>query len=212
MFEMYVPASGNGNSPSATVIGAMCVTGVFAVLPLLNSFSYWTSPVPVASPTPVTEKPPVVVEVEKPIPPEEKTREELKLVEPPPPFNLQQFELSLNPSFGGAGVDTGFGGFTPDSIQEMKDIFELPEVDQKPRALVAVAPLYPYSMQESGEVIVEFIIDENGRVKSPRIHKSTHYAFEQPAIEAVRRSEWQPATIENKPVKTRVRLPVQFNR
>ena len=63
----------------------------------------------------------------------------------------------------------------------------------------------------SGSARVIFIVDENGRVRSPRIDSSTHREFEQPSIDAVLQWKFEPGMKDGRAVKTRMMLPLKFN-
>lgn len=142
--------------------------------------------------------------------------DEPEMDEPPPPMTLSQLEMALNPGSGDAVGDFGFGDFNTgiDALEGMQ-IFSLADVDKKPAALVWVDPVYPYNMLQNkirGSVTVEFVLDAKGKVHRARAIKSTHREFETPAIEAVQRSTWQPASKDGNPVACRVRAPVNFTR
>lgn len=61
-----------------------------------------------------------------------------------------------------------------------------------------------------GEVVVESIIDEEGCIQHLRLCKSVHPSLDGAALEAVRRWVFQPATLENDPVKVYYTLTVNF--
>ncbi|MDQ8200175.1 TonB family protein [Pelagicoccus enzymogenes] len=97
---------------------------------------------------------------------------------------------------------------------ELEKVYEMGELDEKPRAVRMATPLYPYSMQQSrtkGEVVVSFVLMPNGTVRDAKPVKSTHLAFEAPAVLCVVNSGWEPARRKGKPVACRVRIPIQFS-
>lgn len=61
-----------------------------------------------------------------------------------------------------------------------------------------------------GEVVVESIIDEEGCIQKLRLCKSVHPSLDGAAMDAVRRWVFQPATLENDPVKVYYTLTVNF--
>jgi periplasmic protein TonB len=67
------------------------------------------------------------------------------------------------------------------------EIFEIGELDRKPRALYQNQPVYPYTLKQrriEGWVIREWIITDNGRVAQPRVSQSSHQEFRQPTIDS----------------------------
>ena len=61
-----------------------------------------------------------------------------------------------------------------------------------------------------GVVVVESIIDKEGCIQKLRLCKSVHPALDSAAMAAVRRWVFQPATLENDPVKVYYTLTVNF--
>ncbi len=103
---------------------------------------------------------------------------------------------------------------------------EMPSVDpngrvqeKQPDAVAPVLtkiehPSYPSELLAealSGTVLVEVVIDENGKAVHGSIVESTHPAFEAPALEAARKMEFTPARRGGKAVAIKVRLPIYFN-
>jgi TonB family protein len=85
--------------------------------------------------------------------------------------------------------------------------------DIKPRGLQLNPPQYPAIMSKNsleGDVVIEFIIDERGDVRSPRIVRSTHKEFEPPAIEAVLQWKFVAGRRAGKPVSTLVTQTLEF--
>lgn len=197
------------------VLAIVFTVAVFAILPFMQYLGKFANPgVQVATEDSSVQPPPPPPD-EVPPPPEEKEKqEEPEMKEPPPPMTLSQLEMALNPGDGGGVGDFGFNDFKTgiDSLEGMQ-IFSLADVDKKPSALVMSEPLYPYSMQQSktkGRVVVDFVLDAQGKVHRARATKSTHREFEEAAIQCVQRSTWIPASKDGKPVACKVRIPIDF--
>ncbi len=97
--------------------------------------------------------------------------------------------------------------------EKMESAFGLSEIDQKPRAVYQAAPLYPSEMRGKkveGCVTLLFVVDATGKVSNPRVEKSTHPAFEKPALEAVRQWKFEPAVKGGQRVGCKMRLPMRF--
>lgn len=86
---------------------------------------------------------------------------------------------------------------------------------QPPVKLFGRPPFYSAKAQADnakGTVIVESIIDEEGCILNLRLCKSVHPDLDSAAMEAVRRWVFQPAMLENDPVKVYYTLTVNFTR
>lgn len=82
-----------------------------------------------------------------------------------------------------------------------------------PRATHQEPPIYPREMRESGmrgEVIVDFLVDIEGRVRNAHAVRSLNPAFDDPAVEAVRRWRFEPGLKGDRPVVTHMQVPVVF--
>jgi TonB family protein len=94
-----------------------------------------------------------------------------------------------------------------------KETWEIQEVDVPPRVIEASPPRYPaeYARQRiTGTVILQFIVDENGRPADIKIVSLTHKGFADAAIEAAKNYKFSPAYYQGKPVKVRAKLPITF--
>lgn len=161
-----------------------------------------------------------------PPPPEEKTEEEPEK-EPPPdmaaeaaPLDLSQLELALNPGLGGGGGE-GAAGFEAQSLksvtskmnEESDAIFSMADLDQAPRPIYQAAPEYPPDLRKKniqGTVHLIFVVDKYGNVQNPKVEKSSHPAFANPALAAIRRWRFDPGKRNGSPVNFKMRVPISF--
>jgi len=160
-------------------------------------------PPPPPPPPDEPEPPPPEPEIEEP-PPRET-----------PPLSLDQLDLALNVGLGGnlAG-DFGFGGFDLTQGLDNLDIFEIDQLDTPPRPIRQVAPIYPLEFARNrvrGQVRLVFVVDAEGLVENIQIETASHPEFGESAREAVRQWRFQPGERNQRPVRTRVRLPIPFN-
>ncbi|ACB74297.1 TonB family protein [Opitutus terrae] len=82
-----------------------------------------------------------------------------------------------------------------------------------PKILQATSPHYPWSMQASGlrgDVVVEFVVDYEGRVRKPIVVRTLNPGFNAAAIEAISRWRFEPATVHGRPVNTLVQQGIRF--
>lgn len=83
----------------------------------------------------------------------------------------------------------------------------------QPRVIDQERPIYPFAMRANGmkgEVIVDFIVDLEGRVRNAYVVRSLNPSFDDPAIEAVRRWKFEPGRIGERPVNTHMQVPIIF--
>ena len=87
-------------------------------------------------------------------------------------------------------------------------------LDNTPRTRSQVGPTYPASERKAGitgEVLVEFIVDESGRVTNPRVIRSSSAAFETSTLRAVAKWRFEPGIKNGRAVRFRMMVPVSFN-
>jgi TonB family protein len=94
-------------------------------------------------------------------------------------------------------------------------IFELEEVDQAPRPIAMVPPKQIESTgipKDAITVVVEFVVTQDGTVKSASSDSEVDAVFIEKAIAAVEKWKFEPAQKDGNPVNCRVRvpLPMQF--
>jgi periplasmic protein TonB len=163
------------------------------------------------APPPDNQPPP-----EPPPPPEKKD-------EPPPPelapaesLPMSIDQLTADVAVGGGGFLAGMIMSAADNPQEaMKEmIFSMEDLDQKPVPVAQITPQHPRDLLKAkveGQVVLLFVVDEQGRVEDPRVENSSRAEFEKPALDAVRKWKFKPGTKEGAPVKTYIRQPIRFS-
>jgi periplasmic protein TonB len=110
------------------------------------------------------------------------------------------------------GSTPGVGG--PGPFSENAIIYNPASLDAAPKARFQISPSYPYALKSagiSGEVVVEFVVDEQGRVRDPRIVSASHHEFESPSLSAVSKWRFEPGMRKNVPVRFMMRVPLSFN-
>ena len=89
------------------------------------------------------------------------------------------------------------------------------EVDHLPELLGDVTPRYPDELRRvglSGETLLEYVIDREGRVVpgSIRVIRASHPAFAQSAIESLIRARFKPARRAGRSIAVVVRQSIRF--
>jgi protein TonB len=82
-----------------------------------------------------------------------------------------------------------------------------------PVVIRRVAPLYPklaINARMNGTVVVECIIDKNGRVREAHVLRSTSTMFDQSALDAVQQWQFAPGSLHGNAVDTIFDLTVTF--
>ena len=141
--------------------------------------------------------------------------------EPPPPpdqsmnIDLSQLDMSLNAGVGNVMAGAfAFKGFSArkDAMSEMK-IFNLAELDRKPRLLRKPSIKYPATLKRQkveGDVKLLVLINERGSVKVLKVLSSSHPEFTEAATKAVERSRYEAPKKGGQAVRTKFLLPVPF--
>ena len=138
--------------------------------------------------------------------------------------SLSAIEAALSGGVGGSGDFAqalsfasggriGGMGKTGAMDESLKSAFSLSEIDQKPRPIFQSAPVFPPQLagkKVDGLVTVLFVVDATGKVSNPRVEKSSHPAFERPAVDAVKQWKFEPAVRGGKRVACKVRAPIRF--
>lgn len=115
-------------------------------------------------------------------------------------------------SFSSGGRIGGMGK-TGAMDERLGNAFSLGEIDQKPRAIFQAAPVFPNELRGKkleGVVTVLFVVDQTGKVAQPRVEKSSHPAFEKPALDAVKQWKFEPAIKGGQRVPCKMRVPIRF--
>ena len=126
-------------------------------------------------------------------------------LQPPPPPGLTAAKGAISIPVIKPGTKLGAG---------MKDLFDVANLDQAPTLRVPLQVNYPFEMRRagiSGEVVVEFIIDTNGRVAQAAVVRSTHREFEQAAMQAILKAQFRPGRKGGRAVNSRAQQPITFN-
>jgi protein TonB len=147
------------------------------------------------------------------------------LPEPPPPDAPERpmkpvWEIPRpNPILGGAherkfaGLDNRFGPGNGEGDGPGIPIISREYLDNSPRTHLQIAPTYPAEARRrdlTGEVVIEFVVDETGAVLAPRIVSSSDRIFEEPTLRALTRWRFEPGRRDGRIVRFRMMLPVKF--
>jgi TonB family protein len=84
---------------------------------------------------------------------------------------------------------------------------------RQPVVTKIVRPIYPQALRltrQTGEVVVDFLVDSTGRVRNPFVVRSTHPAFSDRALVAVRQWIFLPGVRNGSAVTTHMQVPIQF--
>lgn len=115
--------------------------------------------------------------------------------------------LASGGRIGGTGKAGGRGAETADKS------FGLDDIDQKPRPIVQAPPTYPAELRGrkmEGVVQIAFVVTAAGQVAKARVERSSHPAFEGPALAAIRQWRFEPAVKGGVRVSCRMRVPIRF--
>lgn len=155
------------------------------------------------------------------------TKQEVKPPPPPkPPVPMEvpndevieedvDFDASLDLN---ESLDTSQGPPPPDEgeKEEEQEIFVV--VENQPEMQGGMQALYdeidyPEFAKKAGiegRVFVQFVVDENGNVTSPKVTRGVHKLLNQEAIRAIKEMKFSPGQQRGKAVKVQMSLPVTF--
>jgi protein TonB len=97
--------------------------------------------------------------------------------------------------------------------EQFGKIFNLSDLDRVPEPVLQPAPTFPVAMRRealSATVLVEFIVDTNGRVLDPVTVESSHHGFDDAAMAGVSRWKFRAGIKNGRKVNTRMRVPIVF--
>jgi len=143
---------------------------------------------------------------------------------PKPEMQAMQRRLEpLRAAFNfGVAMDAAGGDFSMDfDVQspvleeQVRDlVFELADLDEPPRPLARLAPIYPPQARMrriEGSVHLEFVVAADGTARDVRVTSAQPSdVFNEAAVRAVQMWRFSPGTREGKPVAVRVRQKVDF--
>ncbi|MEM9227200.1 MAG: energy transducer TonB, partial [Verrucomicrobiota bacterium] len=93
-------------------------------------------------------------------------------------------------------------------------IFDIADLDQKPKPTKRVRPQYPKEFarkKQQGKVRLLFVVDQDGNVLDVEVIDATHGKFADSAVKAISQWKFEPGLKHGHAVKTRVRLTIPFN-
>lgn len=101
----------------------------------------------------------------------------------------------------------------PDEEQVFTIVEQMPELIGGLRGLQS-SIVYPDMAMKAGiegRVIVQFVIDEQGRVLDPRVVRGIGGGCDEEALKAVTLARFKPGMQRGRPVKVRYNLPISFS-
>jgi len=163
-------------------------------------------------PPPVKEPPPVAPSTSQPVPLRVPQLEvpQPQLAQLPVSIDLDAPELRLPLT-----QDVSFNVRSDELINTMEQItFEVGELDEPPRPLARLAPVYPpraRMRRQEGYVVVEFVVDPSGTVNEVDVVESEPGdLFSAAAMQAVRQWNFEPGMKSGEAVSSRVRQRLTF--
>lgn len=94
-------------------------------------------------------------------------------------------------------------------VRPVKSVYAADDRDvQPPVALQQRVPKYPANVTRPLSGVVQFIVDENGAVQTPSMPVSIDMSYDGMVMNAAKKWQYQPATLDGKPVKYLKRLTI----
>jgi protein TonB len=239
MFDLITGQTQHGPRPHVgpVVVSMVLHAGVIAGV-LIGTFWFITPPIPrqqmmmafVAPPPPPPPPPPpapvppeVKVKVDTPVPTSGNvapTQMPTEITPEPPVEEIDEGELAGVPGGVPGGIAGGvLGGLMPEAPPPPppppapRKPVRIGGQIKEPAIIHRVQPEYPalaVASKMEGVVILEAIVDEEGRVESVRSLR-TATIFDDPAIKAVRQWRYSPVLLNGRPEKFILTVVVSFN-
>lgn len=96
----------------------------------------------------------------------------------------------------------------------LKNVFSLSDLDKIPEPLFQPSPIFPPALKRDvsrARLLVEFVVQTNGKVTEVRVLSASHAGFDEAAITALSRWQFRPGIRQGKKVNTRMQVPLDFN-
>jgi len=94
-----------------------------------------------------------------------------------------------------------------------KELANCPGKLQAPRALQTPDPVYPSGQnQPASPEVLWLMVDRDGKPRDPKVVRSVGKAFDKPALEAVSRWMFKPATCDGEPTPVPISVEVAFRK
>lgn len=139
------------------------------------------------------------------------------------PTELPPIDLSerFDPrDYSGTGVEGGVAegqevDVAPGTVVRYSPVFEVSVVEEKPEIIEAGVLEYPSLLRQAGvegRVVLEFVVDPQGRVEAGTIKviEAAHPAFATSARAAAPAMRFSPARVNGRAVRVLVRVPFDF--
>lgn len=125
----------------------------------------------------------------------------LQPLQPPPPEGLKPMQGAIVIPQGNHGLGKGI------------EVFDISKLDQIPSPKFQPSPQYPFEMRRqgvAGEVVVDFIVTDQGDVRNAYAARSSAREFESAAVAAVSKWKFRPGKRGGRSVNTHMQVPVGF--
>jgi protein TonB len=208
---------------AAVLLPALFLTGALPEPQTMMAF--------VAAPPPPPPPPPPALAKDTPAKTEPSTRPMLVTQEPAaplePPSALEAEGVRADDEGVPGGVEGGVPGGVPGGIlgglpeappppppAVRRDPVRIGGQIEEPKLLKRVEPIYPpiaVSAHVQGVVILEAIVDRDGRVEQVRVLRSVNSLLDKAAIDAVRQWQYSPVILNGKPERFILTVVLSFN-
>jgi protein TonB len=158
----------------------------------------------------VTAPPPPDSLLDEPPPPPDAPEEPPPEMQAPPDLGPASLDLGGPVGGGGAAMPSNFGS---GAMANAMANFSLGEMGQKPRPVHQVQPRIPANLRSAaGRIEVEFVVDVQGRVQSPRVTSTFNAALNEPVLTAIKQWRFEPGQRGGKRVPYKTKMPFKFGR
>ena len=205
-----------GSRSLKSLAGTFFLVAILIVaLPLMQYTEALEAPKPEVVPV-VSEKPPDEIIVDPPSTPETKPGIVSPVLEKEATDDIpfERIDEVLNISLAVDGDFTAPGWIVDVANLATGDIcYIVKDLDNRPRTLSSVAPVYPFPLKREGitgfaRILLK--VDKRGRVEEVRVESASHREFGESAVEAVMQWRFEPGIKNGKRVSFQLMQPISF--
>jgi hypothetical protein len=100
----------------------------------------------------------------------------------------------------------------PKPVRPVKSVYTAEDRDVAPPVtLQQRVPKYPANVTRPLQGVIQFVVDENGAVQTPSMPVSIDMTYDGMVMNAAKKWQYQPATLDGKPVKYMKRLTISVS-
>lgn len=126
-------------------------------------------------------------------------------------------EVNVDFDTGGVVINTDFQEIVDNFLHSWRNSIpeyapaNIRQIDRIPEPIKVINPQYHVGMGVAGEVMIQFYINEEGKVRMPHVAKADDLRLAELAMDAIRGWEFSPPTYKGRPVLVKASQVFRFS-